>query len=65
MAVKMVHNEYVPYTGKDFAVFVCDTKEEAEQLGTDYSPGSYAIVADTGDDGGVFMLNASSAWKQL
>ena len=40
-----------------------DSVDDLASLGTDYAPGSVAIVADKGAP--VYMLNASGVWKEI
>ena len=42
---------------------VLDSSDDLDALGTDYSPGSVAIVADKGVSS--YMLNASGMWKEI
>lgn len=42
-------------------VAILDSDADLEALGTDYAPGSIAIVAKQG--GGTYMMNASGSWE--
>lgn len=42
---------------------VLDSIDDLASLGTDYAPGSVALVADKGAP--VYMLNASGVWKEI
>ncbi len=42
---------------------ILDAESDLEALGTDYAPGSVAMVADTGAP--VYMMNASGQWKEI
>ena len=42
---------------------VLDAAEDLDSLGTNWAPGSMAIVADKGAP--VYMLNASHVWKEI
>ena len=42
---------------------VLDSASDLTALGTNYAPGSVAMVAGSG--GAVYMMNASGVWKEL
>ena len=42
---------------------VLDAAEDLDSLGTNWAPGSTAIVVDKGAP--VYMLNASHVWKEI
>lgn len=42
---------------------ILDAESDLAALGTDYAPGSVAMVADTGS--AVFVINASGQWKKI
>ena len=42
---------------------VLDSVDDLASLGTNYAPGSVAIVADKGAP--AYMLNASGVWKEI
>ena len=42
---------------------VLDSVSDLSSLGTDYAPGSIAMVADKGVPS--YMLNASGEWKEI
>lgn len=42
---------------------VLDAAEDLDSLGTNWAPGSMAIVADKGAP--VYMMNASRVWKEI
>ena len=42
---------------------VLDSIDDLAILGSDYAPGSVALVADKGAP--VYMLNASGVWKEI
>lgn len=58
-----VVSDYNPLVGKNYIEAVLDSQSDLVALGTDYAPGSLAVVAASGAP--VFMLNASSEWKEL
>ena len=63
MAYKIIRDENNKYQlGREIEA-VLDSTADLGALGTDYSPGSVAIVADKGAP--VYMLNASGAWKEI
>ena len=52
--------------GKEYRAIitaVLDSADDLAALGTDYSPGSVAMVADKGVPS--YMLNASGDWKEI
>ena len=42
---------------------ILDAVSDLDSLGTDFCPGSVAMVADSGAP--VYMLNASGVWKEI
>ena len=63
MAYTIIRDEWNKYQlGREITA-VLDTIDDLASLGTDYAPGSVAIVADKGAP--VYMLNASGAWKEI
>lgn len=42
---------------------ILDSAADLDDLGTNYAPGSVAIVADRGAP--TYMLNASKLWKEI
>lgn len=42
---------------------VLDSAADLQSLGTDYAPGSTAVVADS--TAKVYMMNASGEWREL
>jgi len=63
MAYRIVQKEFNPNTGKNLVEIVLDSDSDLSEVGTDYSPGSIAVVADSGAPS--YMLNASEEWKEL
>ena len=48
---------------REIITAILDTTEDLAAVGTDYSPGSVAMVADKGVPS--YMLNASGMWKEI
>ena len=42
---------------------VLDSVDDLASLGTNYAPGSMAVIADSGAP--TYMLNASGEWKRI
>lgn len=66
MAYKIIGQEFVRRVGRQTIyriTAVLDAPSDLEALGTDYPPGSIAIVADTGVP--TYMMNASGMWKEV
>lgn len=63
MAYKIIRDEWNKYQlGREITA-VLDAIDDLASLGTDFAPGSVAIVADKGATS--YMLNASGAWKEI
>ena len=63
MAYKIIRDENNKYQlGREIEA-VLDSTADLDDLGTDYCPGSVAIVADKGAP--AYMLNASGVWKEI
>ena len=63
MAYKIIRDENNKYQlGREIEA-VLDSTADLDALGTDYCPGSVALVADKGAP--VYMLNASGVWKEI
>lgn len=63
MAYKIIRDENNKYQlGREIEA-VLDSTADLDSLGTDYAPGSVAIVADKGAP--AYMLNASGEWKEI
>lgn len=63
MAYKIIRDENNKYQlGREIEA-VLDSTADLAALGTDYCPGSVAIVADKGAP--AYMLNASGEWKEI
>lgn len=60
---KIVFSSYAPTTGKYYVEIVCDSKEDVQNIPTDFAPSSLVAVADK--DCPMYMLNASNEWKEL
>lgn len=63
MAYKIIRRESNKYQLGWEIEAVLDSTADLEALGTDYCPGSTAIVADKG--GAIYMVNASGEWKEI
>ena len=68
MAYKIIEKKYISKTpinadNKPLITAILDTDGDLEMLGSDYCPGSVAVVADKGAQS--FMLNASYQWKEI
>lgn len=68
MAYKIVEKRYIEKKplgpdNKPIITAILDSQNDLAALGTDYSPGSVAMVADKGAP--AFMLNASCVWKEI
>ena len=63
MAYKIIRCENNTYQLGTEIEAVLDSIDDLASLGTDYAPGSVAIVADKGAP--VYMLNASGVWKEI
>ena len=65
MAYKIIEAKtpYSEYVNRQVVTAVLDSADDLAALGTDYSPGSVAMVADKGVPS--FMLNASGEWKEI
>ena len=63
MAYKIIRDENNKYQMGREITAVLDAVSDLDSLGTDYCPGSVAIVADKGAP--VYMLNASGVWKEI
>ena len=48
---------------REIITAVLDSPDDVASLGTDYCPGSVAIVADK--DVPIYMLNPSGQWKEI
>ena len=63
MAYKIIRSKFYQYqTGTEITA-ILDAASDLTVLGTDYAPGSIAIVADSG--AATYMLNASGTWKEI
>lgn len=64
MAYKILSSETVAMESgaKPIIEAILDAADDLEALGSNYYPGSVAIVADK--DGPVYMLNASGDWRE-
>ena len=63
MAYKIIRDKNNKYQlGREIEA-VLDSTADLDALGTDYCPGSVAIVADKGAP--AYMLNASGVWKEI
>lgn len=63
MAYKIIRDEQNKYQlGREIEA-VLDSVADLDSLGTNYAPGSVAIVADKGVPS--YMLNASGEWKEI
>lgn len=63
MAYKIIRDKRNKYQLGSEIEAVLDSTADLDDLGTDYCPGSVAIVADKGAP--VYMLNASGEWKEI
>ena len=68
MAFKIIETKYQNgqiSLAKERAIItaVLDSPDDLAELGTDYCPGSIAMVADKGVPS--YMLNASGEWKEI
>lgn len=63
MAYKIIREYKNQYqTGTEITA-VLDSTDDLTSLGNDYTPGSMAMVADSGLP--TYMLNASLVWKEI
>ena len=58
--IREYKNQY--QTGTEITA-ILDSTDDLTSLGSDYAPGSIAIVADSGVPS--YMLNASLEWKRI
>lgn len=63
MAYKIIRDENNKYQMGREITAILDSVADLDSLGTDYCPGSVAMVADSGAP--VYMLNASRVWKEI
>lgn len=63
MAYKIIRDENNKYQMGREITAILDAVSDLDSLGTDFCPGSIAMVADSGAP--VYMLNASGAWKEI
>ena len=63
MAYKIIRDENNKYQMGREITAILDAVSDLDSLGTDYCPGSVAMVADSGAP--VYMLNASGEWKEI
>jgi hypothetical protein len=63
MAYKIVYSDYAPPAGESYVEIILDDKNDVSNLGTNYSPGSIAMVAKK--DGSIYMMNASHVWEEI
>lgn len=63
MAYKIIRDENNKYQMGREITAILDAVSDLDSLGTDYCPGSVAMVADKGAP--VYMLNASGVWKEI
>lgn len=63
MAYKIIRDENNKYQMGREITAVLDAVSDLDGLGTDFCPGSIAMVADKGVPS--YMLNASGAWKEI
>ena len=63
MAYKIIRDENKKYQMGREITAILDAVSDLDSLGTDFCPGSIAMVADSGAP--VYMLNASGAWKEI
>lgn len=63
MAYSIIQRITNKYQTGDEITAVLDTADDLALLGTEYPPGSIAMVADKGVKS--FMLNASHEWKEI
>ena len=63
MAYKIIRDENNKYQMGREITAILDAVSDLDSLGTDFCPGSVAMVADSGAP--VYMLNASGAWKEI
>ena len=61
MAIKLISQEWCPYSNDHRSQYILDSAEDAENL-PEACPGSIAMVADK--DGAIYMVNASGEWKE-
>lgn len=62
MAYKIVRQTTDAQSGVEIKA-ILDSAADLDTLGTNYSPGSLAVVADK--DTPMYMLNASKQWKEI
>ena len=63
MAYKIIRDENNKYQMGREITAILDAVSDLDSLGTDFCPGSIAMVADSGAP--VYMLNASGVWKEI
>ena len=63
MAYRIIRSEWNGRQVGREIVAVLDSAEDLDALGSDYAPGSAALVADR--DGAVYLMNASGVWKEM
>ena len=63
MAYKIIRDENNKYQMGREITAVLDAVSDLDSIGTDYCPGSVAMVADKGVP--IYMLNASGVWKEI
>ena len=63
MAYKIIRDENNKYQMGREITAILDAVSDLDSLGTEFCPGSVAMVADSGAP--VYMLNASGAWKEI
>ena len=66
MAYKIIEQEFVRRVNRKTIyriTAVLDSPSDLEALGTNYPPGSIAMVADVGVP--TYMMNASGEWKEV
>ena len=63
MAYKIIRDENNKYQMGREITAILDAVSDLDSLGTDFCPGSVAMVAVKGAP--AYMLNASGAWKEI
>lgn len=63
MSYKIIRDENNKYQMGREITAVLDSVSDLASLGTDFAPGSIAMVADKGVPS--YMLNASGEWKEI
>lgn len=63
MAYQIIRRDENKYQPGTEITAILDAAADLDSLGTTWSPGSVAIVADSGTP--TYMLNASKVWKEV